>query len=126
MRGRADQVCDGAARPAHHASRDPPPPDQYVWEFTDEDQGASFSAFGFMWQVIKVKAAGTGLQNSLQTKKLISHREAVFHSRFARIALPKGKANMANDTPKIGCRAKKSQKIKKSLPKQVDKPGLLC
>ena len=68
MRGRADQVCDGAARPAHHASRDPPPPDQYVWEFTDEDQGASFSAFGFMWQVIKVKAAGTGLQNRLQTK----------------------------------------------------------
>jgi len=41
MRGRADQVCDGAARPAEHASRDPPPPDQYFGDFTDEDLGAA-------------------------------------------------------------------------------------
>ena len=39
MRGRADQVCDGAARPAEHASRAIPPAQNYLfYKNTDESQ----------------------------------------------------------------------------------------
>jgi len=103
---------------------------------------AAICVFSFSFKVASDQGQSGGSRFAkpfTDKNQIISHREAVFHSRFARNSrtagafhspqgnfTPQWKANMANDTPKIGCGAKKSQKIKKSLPKQVDKPGLLC